>query len=120
MNGAPIHHESASLHVSGAALYTDDIVLPAGSLHAALGLSKPAHARVKRLDLDAVRAAPGVVAVATSADVPGHNDCGPILADEPIFASELVQHAGQSLFAVAAGTMLQARKAARLARVEYE
>jgi len=120
VSGEPVHHESAPLHVSGGAFYADDIELPAGTLHAALGLSRPAHARLRQIDLTAVRAAPGVVAVAAAADVPGANDCGPILADEPIFADGLVQHAGQSIFGVAAGSMLQARKAARLGRVEYD
>ena len=118
--GQPVRHESAELHVSGEALYTDDIPLPAGALHVALGLARPAHARVRSMNLDAVRAAPGVVAVVTAADVPGHNDCGPILPDEPIFADGLVQHAGQSLFAVAATSMEAARRAARLAKVDYE
>src|SRR5258706_5722789 len=118
--GEALHHDSALLHVSGEALYTDDIPLPANALHAAFGLSKPAHARILALNLDKVIAAPGVVAVATAADVPGENSCGPILADEPIFADGLVQHAGQSLFAVAADSMDAARRAARAAHIEYE
>ena len=118
--GEALHHESARLHVSGSAVYTDDIPLPANALHAALGLARPAHARIRALDLERVKAAPGVVAVVTAADVPGENSCGPILADEPIFADGLVQHAGQSLFAVAADSMIAARSAARAALVEYE
>jgi xanthine dehydrogenase large subunit len=113
-------HESAPLHVSGEAIYTDDIPLPANALHAALGMAKPAHARIRSMDLDPVRASPGVIAVMAAADIPGKNSCGPILADEPIFADGLVQHAGQSLFAVAAETMELARRAARLARIDYE
>jgi len=120
ISGEALHHESAHLHVSGEAVYTDDIPLPANALHAALGLARPAHARVTKLDLEKVKTAPGVVAVATAADVPGKNSCGPILADEPVFADALVQHAGQSLFAVAATSMIAARSAARAARVEYE
>jgi xanthine dehydrogenase large subunit len=120
VTGEALHHESAPLHVSGEAIYTDDIPLPAQLLHAALGLCRPAHARIRSMDFEAVKSAPGFVAVATAADVPGKNSCGPILDDEPIFADGLVQHAGQSLFAVAADSMDAARRAARAARIEYE
>ncbi len=113
-------HESARLHVTGAALYTDDIPLPDGSLHAAIGLSERAHARIRRLDLDAVRGAPGVVTVLTAADIPGENNHGPVVHDDPIFATDVVEYDGQSLFAVVARSVSAARRALRLARVEYE
>ena len=118
--GASIPHDSAHLHVSGEALYTDDIPEVRGTLHAAIGLSERAHARIKSIDLTKVRAAPGVVAVLTAKDVPGKNDYGPVVADDPIFATTLVQYVGQSIFAVAARTVDEARRAARLAIVEYE
>jgi xanthine dehydrogenase large subunit len=118
--GAPVRHESAHLHVAGSALYIDDIALPAETLHAAFGISPVAHARITALDLDAVAATPGVVAIAAAADVPGENNYGSILHDDPIFAEGLVQYAGQPLFAVAATTRGAARKAAALARVDFE
>ena len=118
--GAAIPHDSAHLHVSGEALYTDDIAEVRGTLHAAIGLSERAHARIKSIDLAKVRAAPGVVAVLAAKDVPGKNDYGPVIADDPIFATTLVQYVGQSIFAVAARTVSQARRAARLAVIEYE
>jgi xanthine dehydrogenase large subunit len=118
--GTPVRHESAHLHVAGGALYTDDIALPADTLHAAFGISPVAHARITALDLDAVAAVPGVIAIAGAADVPGENNYGSILHDDPIFAEALVQYAGQPLFAVAATTRGAARKAAALARVEFE
>jgi xanthine dehydrogenase large subunit len=74
--GIPAPHESAHLHVAGEATYTDDIPELAGTLYAALGLSKKAHARVTAMDLAAVRAAPGVIDVLVAADIPGANDCG--------------------------------------------
>ena len=118
--GAPIPHDSAHLHVSGEALYIDDIPEVRGTLHAAIGLSERAHARIKSIDLAKVHAAPGVVAVLTAKDVPGKNDYGPVVADDPIFATTLVQYVGQSIFAVAARTVDEARRAARLAVIEYE
>ncbi|MGI4848976.1 MAG: xanthine dehydrogenase molybdopterin binding subunit, partial [Janthinobacterium lividum] len=113
-------HESATLHVLGEAPYTDDIPELHGTLHAALGLSQKPHARLRSIDLQAVRAAPGVVAVLTAADIPGRNDCGPILHDDPILADGLVLYVGQPIFAVVAQSHDQARRAARLAVVDYE
>jgi xanthine dehydrogenase large subunit len=116
--GEPLCHESAHLHVAGEARYADDIALPADCLHAELGVSPVAHGRVRALDLAAVHAAAGVVAVVAAQDIPGRNSCGPILDDDPIFATDLVQYAGQSLFAVAATSATAARRAARLARYD--
>ena len=117
----PRAHDSAWRHVSGAAAYIDDLPAPAGLLHVYLGISTHAHARITRLDLDPVRRAPGVVRVLTAADVPGVNDVSPTHRhDEPLFATTVVEYAGQALFAVAAETRDQARRAARLAVVEYE
>ncbi len=118
--GTPQPHESAALHVSGRARYCDDIPLPANTLHAAFGVSAVAHGRITQLDLAPVRAMPGVVAVATAADVPGANNYGGILHDDPIFATDLVQYAGQPLFAVAATSHLAARRAVRQALIAYE
>ncbi|HEX6243718.1 MAG TPA: xanthine dehydrogenase molybdopterin binding subunit [Polyangiales bacterium] len=118
--GASLPHDSAGLHVTGRAAYTDDLPAPRGTLHAAVGLSTRAHARVLALELGAVRSAPGVACVISAADVPGVNDCGAVVADDPIFAPGLVQYAGQSLFAVAATSVRAARRALALARVEYQ
>jgi xanthine dehydrogenase large subunit len=117
----PRRHDSAWRHVTGQAAYIDDLPEPAGLLHLALGTSGRAHARVLRLDLERVRAAPGVVLVLTAADIPGVNDISPTHRhDEPVLAGGLVEYVGQPLFAVAAATRDQARRAARLAVVEYE
>lgn len=117
----PLRHDSAHKHVSGEAAYIDDLPEPAGLLHVYLGTSARAHARVKGIDLGPVRAAPGVFCVITGADVPGSNDVSPTHRhDEPLLATDLVEYAGQPLFAVAARTRDQARRAARLAMVEYE
>ena len=113
-------HESAHLHVSGEAVYVDDIPELQGTLYAALGLSERAHARIKSIDLSAVRASSGVVAVLTASDIPGRNDCGPIIHDEPILAGTVVQYVGQPMFAVIADTVIAARHASRLAKVEYD
>jgi xanthine dehydrogenase large subunit len=122
--GSPVgraeRHESAHLHVSGRASYVDDMAVPAGTLHAAFALSSRAHARILALDLSQVLAQPGVVAAATPADVPGENNYGGVLQDDPIFTDTLVQFAGQPMFAVAATSYEAARRAVRHAKIEYE
>ncbi|MEN9866906.1 MAG: hypothetical protein RL748_2496, partial [Pseudomonadota bacterium] len=113
-------HESARLHVTGQATYTDDIAELRGTLHAALGLSSEAHAHLLEVDLSQVKAAPGVIAVLTAQDIPGRNDCGPIIHDDPIFAQDTVQYLGQAIFLVVAHSQPQARAAAKLARIRYQ
>ncbi len=113
-------HDSAHKHVSGTAVYIDDITEPAGTLHAGLGLAAVAHGKIKSIDFSAVRAAPGVVAVLTAKDVPGDNDISPSgMHDDPILADGEVLFHGQPVFCVVAGTRDQARRAARLAKIEY-
>jgi xanthine dehydrogenase large subunit len=102
--GASLPHESARLHVTGRAAYTDDLPEPAGTLHAALGLSPLAHGRIEGLDLARLTALPGVVAVFTAADIPGENNVGPIVHDDPILARDTVSYLGQPVFAVIART----------------
>ncbi|QDC02040.1 xanthine dehydrogenase molybdopterin binding subunit [Mesorhizobium sp. 8] len=113
-------HDSAHKHVSGTAVYIDDITEPAGTLHAGLGLATVAHGKIKSIDLSAVKAAPGVVAVLTAKDVPGDNDISPSgMHDDPILADGEVLFHGQPVFCVVAETRDQARRAARLAKIEY-
>ncbi|WP_295749771.1 xanthine dehydrogenase molybdopterin binding subunit [Undibacterium sp.] len=113
-------HESAVLHVLGEATYTDDIPEVQGTLHAALGLSAKAHAHILSMNLDAVKNSPGVVAVYTAKDIPGSNDCGPIIHDDPILSEGLVEYVGQPLFVVVADSHDNARRAARKADISYQ
>jgi xanthine dehydrogenase large subunit len=116
----PLVHDSAAKHVSGRAEYIDDMAEPEGMLHAYLGLSERAHAEIGSVDLEAVRAAPGVVGVLTADEVPGANDISSAhLHDEPVFATGEVRYWGQPLFAVVATTREAARRASRLAKIEY-
>ena len=116
----PLPHDAAPLHVTGQARYVDDIPLPANALHLAFGMSEVAHGRIVSMDLDAVRAAPGVVAVLTADDLPHENDVSPSPSPEPMLADGTVHYVGQPVFLVAARTHLQARKAVRLAKIEYQ
>jgi len=118
--GRALAHDSAARHVAGSALYIDDGIEPSGTLHLAAGLSPVARGKIKSMDLSAVRAAPGVVRVLTAQDVPGVNDCSPSVGGDPVLADGEVLFHGQVLFAVVAQTRLQARKAARLAKVNIK
>ncbi len=113
-----VRHDSAAKHVSGAALYVDDVGEPAGTLQIAIGASPAAKGPIVGLDLDAVRTAPGVVAVVTAADIPGHNEISPVGAgDDPLLADTKVLFHGQPVFIVAAETREAARRAALLATI---
>ena len=118
--GKAIAHDSAKLHVSGSAIYIDDIVEPVGTLHIAPGLSPIAKGKIKSVDLDAVKNAPGVVLVLSASDIPGKNDCSPGFGGDPIFAQEEIRFHGQVIFAVVAKTRDEARRATRLAKIEIE
>jgi len=122
ISGHQQKHESAEKHVSGEAVYVDDQLAPASTLYAYPGLSTIARGNVRRLDLSAVKTAEGVVDVLTLDDIRGHTDIGPVFPGDPIMVNEggEVQFYGQVLFAVAATSQDLARKAARLAKVEYE
>jgi len=117
--GKALPHDSAHLHVTGRAAYTDDIPEPRDLLHVAVGMSQKPHARIKNIDLSDVVGAAGVVDVCVAADIAGNNNYGPIIADDPVFAEQLVEYVGQPVFAVAATTVDGARKAARKASIEY-
>ena len=114
----PLPHDAARLHVTGAARYVDDIATPAGTLHLAFGTSLVARGTVTAMDLAAVRAAVGVVAVLTADDLPFANDVSPSNHDEPLLAVGSVHYVGQPLFLVVASSHLAARAAARLGEID--
>ena len=116
----PLPHDAALLHVTGAARYVDDIPAPSGCLHLAFGCAGIAHGAITEMDLDAVRAAPGVVAVMTAEDLPFANDVSPSVHDEPLLAEGEVYYLGQPIFLVIANSHLAARKAARQGQITYE
>ena len=118
--GKGVPHESARGHVTGAALYTDDLLgrFP-GVLHAWPVLAPHAHALVKRMDIAPALDEPGVSTVLTGADVPGEGDCGPNRHDEPLFPSEVMFHS-QPVAWILAETLEAARCGAGRVSVEYE
>jgi xanthine dehydrogenase large subunit len=113
-------HDAAPLHVTGQARYIDDLPTPAGTLHLAFGLSHMAHGTIRSMDLDAVRSAPGVVAVLTAGDLPFANDVSPSVHDEPLLATGHVHYLGQPVFLVVADSHHAARRAARKGRIDMD
>ena len=116
-----IVHDSAARHVTGEAVYVDDIREPAGLLHVCFGVSSCAHGRIHQMDLSRVKAFPGVVSVITAQDLPGQNDISPMhTLDEEILCSGEIHFHGQALFAVAADSRDIARRAVHLAEIDVE
>ncbi|WP_434965107.1 xanthine dehydrogenase molybdopterin binding subunit [Brevibacterium casei] len=114
--GESHHHESAFGHVTGAALYTDDLVgRLTGVLHAYPVQSEHAHASLDRVDAAPAYEVPGVVRVITAADVPGVNDQG-VKHDEPMLPTDEVMFFGQPV-AWVLGEDLEAAKAGAAAVV---
>lgn len=117
--GTDVIHESAHLHVTGGATFTDDMPELAGTLYAAIIKSPVAHGELigDGIDREAILKAHGVVAVYTAKDIPGENNCGPIVHDDPFLAVGKVEFIGQAVAVVVARDMLYAREAAHNAKV---
>ena len=117
--GTDVIHESAHLHVTGSATFTDDMPELAGTLYAALIMSPVAHGELigDGIDRVAILKEHGVVAVYTAKDIPGENNCGPIVHDDPFLAVGKVEFLGQAVAVVVAREMLYAREAAHKAQV---
>jgi xanthine dehydrogenase large subunit len=91
--GRHLPHESAVGHVTGSALYTDDLLVRfPNALHAWPVMAPYAHAEVGSLDISNALESPGVGAVLTAGDVPGEGDSGPARHDEPLFPEEVQYH----------------------------
>ncbi len=114
----PLPHDSARLHVTGQARYVDDTPTPRGTLHLAFALSRSAKGTLTALDLEAARAAPGVVAVWGAEDLLRPADCSPSAHDEPLLCDGPVHYIGQPLALVIATSHLASRRAARLVEAQ--
>tara|TARA_R110001632_G_scaffold7382_1_gene29329 strand:- start:95506 stop:97872 length:2367 start_codon:yes stop_codon:yes gene_type:complete len=113
-------HESAVKHVTGQAIYIDDMPEWPNELHVATGKSTEAHADIVSINLDKVRAYPGVVDVIVQSDIPGEVDVSPVLSGDLLLAGDFVHFIGQSIFAVAATSLRIAKQAVELAEIVYK
>ncbi len=118
--GVSIAHDSAHKHVTGEAVYVDDRLVYREQLYACVGGSEIAHGRIRSMDLQLVKSAEGVVDVITAAELPAQVDIGPVFPGDPLLVDDLIEYVGQPLFAVLASSHELARKAATLAKIEYE
>ncbi len=115
-----IPHESAIKHVTGEAVYVDDILVSEQLLVGRVVYSPHAHARIKSFDLNEAKKVPGVHAVLSYKDIPGHNQMGPVVKDELCLAESEVICVGQAMFLIAAETADQCREAEKRIKIEFE
>ena len=115
-----MRHDSAVKHVTGRAVYIDDMPVPPNCQETALVLSPHASARIVSIDTSEAAGMPGVSAVISAKDIPGTNDIAPVFADEPMLADATADYAGMPVAAVAADTYDQALAAAKRIKIEYQ
>ena len=116
--GKSIHHDSSLRQATGEAKYIDDISIPKDTLHLALVLSNSATGKIKSLNIEKAMAINGVYKVLTSEDIPGKNQIGPIIHNEPALAKNRVEHIGQPIAVVIAKDHNTAQKAAKLVNID--
>lgn len=115
-----IQHESAVLHVTGEAVYVNDMYFGERLLYGHIVQSPHASARILGIDISAALKVQGVHAIILAGDIPGENQMGPVVHDEPCLAEREVNFIGQAVAVIAAETPDSAREAEQLIRVDYE
>lgn len=116
-----VYHESAVSHVTGESVYVDDIPVDERLLlYGHVVYSPHARARIRSFDLTQAKQTPGVHAVLCYQDIPGHNQMGPVVHDEPCLAEREVHCVGQAVFLIAGETPEACREAEKSIQVEYE
>ena len=115
-----VKHDSAVRHVTGKAIYIDDIPDLPGTLEALFVTSPYAHARIVSIDSSSAQGIEGVHAVLTAGDIPGKNDIAPVFENEQVLASETVEYVGHPVALVAAETYDIAYAAIKKVVVNYD
>ncbi|RYY13296.1 MAG: xanthine dehydrogenase, partial [Cytophagaceae bacterium] len=113
-----MNHLDPQRHVRGESQYLDDVPVQQGTLYAAVYESPLAHGVLHSLDLSAAQKAPGVVRILTAQDIPGRNQIGGIVPDEPLLAEGHVHFRGQPVALVLARTEAQAHAALKLIKAD--
>jgi len=119
MKTSDLKHDSAIKHVTGQSVYVNDIEANR-QLVGRVVYSPEAHARISLIDIKAAIKLNGVVAILTHKDIPGENQMGPVINDEPCLAENEVTFIGQAIALIAAETEEAAIKAEKLIRIEFE
>ncbi|MCK4664136.1 MAG: xanthine dehydrogenase molybdopterin binding subunit [Bacteroidales bacterium] len=115
-----VYHESGKFHVSGEAVYIDDMAVNDQLLFGYIYASPYAYAKIKSYDINKARKIDGIHAILSYKDIPGENQMGPVIHDEVVLAENEVNFIGQAIFIIAAENEDIARKAAKMIEVEYE
>jgi CO/xanthine dehydrogenase Mo-binding subunit len=116
--GTPVPRADGSYKVTGRSIYAADVKLP-GLLWGKILRSPYAHARIRRIDASRARSLPGVKAVITGQDIPGHF-MGKMIRDMPVLCWDVTRFVGDRVAAVAADTLEIAETSLGLIDVDYE
>ena len=129
--GKSVKRKEDARFLTGSGQYTDDVTMP-NQTYAHFLRSPHAHAKIRGIDTTKAKAAPGVLAVFTGADLEGVNGlpCGWLITSvdgtpmkEPphhVLAKGKVRYVGDQVALVIAETSNQAKDAAELIDVDYE
>jgi xanthine dehydrogenase large subunit len=115
-----IPHDSIVKHVTGESVYVNDIQAGEQMLYGHLVCSKNAHAKFNILNLENVKKLAGVKAIISCEEIPGSNQMGPVVNDEPCLAENEVHFIGQVILLIAAETKEIAHEAEKLIEIQYE
>ncbi|MGF1669220.1 MAG: molybdopterin cofactor-binding domain-containing protein, partial [Balneolaceae bacterium] len=107
-------------HVTGRSIYLDDIPTQRGTLYAVAVDSPVAHGKIKKVDYSEAEKLPGVERIFTYKDIPGENQIGGIIPDEPLFAEDEVHFQGQPLALIVGESEYICRKARKIIRFDIE
>ena len=107
-------------HLRGESVYLDDIPVLRGTLYGVAFDSPIAHGEITKLDVSEAESFPGVIRVFTAKDVPGENQIGGIVPDEPLFADHHVHFCGMPIAFVVAETEEAARMAIKKIKLEIK
>jgi xanthine dehydrogenase molybdopterin binding subunit len=115
-----LRHESAVKHVTGEARFVNDLEPGREVLYGLVVYSTQAHAIVKNIDIGEAGTLSGIFAILSHHDIPGENQMGPVIHDEPCLAANTVEFIGQAILLIAASDRETAVAASKLVRIDYE
>ena len=118
--GKQLAHDSAVGHVTGEALFVDDIAPAKNELIVDFISCPVAHGKIKSLNSVELAQQDGIAGVFTHADIPGENFYGPVVQDEPILAEDLVQYVGQPIAIIAGESHKAIREAKKKIRLNIK
>ncbi len=120
MNATKLKHDSAVKHITGQSVYVNDMEVSPLQLTGRVVYSTVAHGMIRSADISEALRTPGVAAILSAKDIPGINQMGPVVHDEPCLAASEVSFIGQAVLLIAADSEEIATEAEKLIRIEYE